>query len=348
MTPEQNDFFTILPSCIRYDANISDFAKVLYSEILALSKKNGFCWATNEHFAKAFSKHETTVSRAISELKNQNYIQIETTNSKNGTVRNITPLSENAKRAYSKNAKTPLSDNAKTPLSKNAYHNNTSIKKNKKNNSLKENIFDKRKAKQLPFDVVSSSETIRATFQKPFTELKEDLKNIYQLEPTDSDIETAIISFSKVAISRFDKYQRIREYEKLCNLFKEWITFSLKYEANKPKEQPPNLEAYLLQNYREKDVVHFKEKGDFAKWETVLTENLFKLTNIAKGYKNENLSPLFFFEIMFMPFALHLSGSKPERKLENFEKIYSQQTDYNKEKGDFRKIIKAVYEKTKA
>jgi len=349
MTPEQNDFFTILPSSVRYDSNLSDFAKVLFSEILALSKKNGFCWATNEHFAKAFGKHETTISRAITELKNGKYLEIEVKNSNLGTVRNITPLSENAMCALSKNAKTPLSKNAKTAHSKNANHNNTRINKSKKKDSLKEEpSFDKRLNLQLPFDVVSSSETIRATYQKPFLELKQDLKNIYQIEPNDSDIETAIQTFSTVAIARFDKYKSIRQYEKLCNLFKEWITFSIKYESNKPKEKPVDIESYLLENYKERDIERFRSEGKILKWLQQYEDNVFKLSNISKVYKNENLSTLFFFEIMYMPLGDFLNGSNPSRKFDSFLRLFDKQSDYNKEKGDFRKIIKEAYEKIKA
>ena len=129
--------------------------------------------------------------------------------------------------------------------------------------------------------------------------------------------------------------------------------FSYYQNSNESKvsqktEQPQDLEVYLLANYPEKDVRYFKSDGKLETWEKTLSENLFKVTNMAKGYKNENLSPLFFFEIMFLPLCNQLNGSKPERKIESFEKIYSQQNDYNKEKADFRKIIKAVYEKTKA
>lgn len=348
MTPEQNDFFTIIPSCIRYDANVSDFAKVLYSEILALSKKNGFCWATNEHFAKAFSKHEMTISKAISELKNANYLKVESTRSNLGIQRKLFALSENANSAISKKTKCGLSENDVSALSENAYHNNTSIKKSKKKDSLKENIFDKRKAKQLPFDVVSTSETIRATYQKPFTELKQDVKDIFQVDATDSDIEKAITTFATVAVAQYQKYKGIHDYTKLCDLFKGWIDISIKYESNKPKEQPQDLEAYLLANYPEKDVRYFKSEGKLETWNALLTENLFKVTNAAKAYKNENISPLFFFEILFMPFGGFLNGNNQERKMESFKKIFAAQSDYNKEKADFRKIIKAAYEKQKA
>jgi len=144
MTPEQNDFFTILPSSVRYDSNLSDFAKVLFSEILALSKKNGFCWATNEHFAKAFSKHETTISRGISELKNAKYIEVLITITALGTSRNLKPLSENAKWGDSKNAIPPHSKNDNTLLSENAMRGDSKNANLNRVKINKENLIDKK------------------------------------------------------------------------------------------------------------------------------------------------------------------------------------------------------------
>jgi hypothetical protein len=49
-----------------------------------------------------------------------------------------------------------------------------------------------------------------------------------------------------------------------------------------------------------------------------------------------------------MPLGGMLNGNSQDRKMESFNKIFAAQSDYNKEKGDFRKIIKAAYEKQKA
>jgi len=119
-------------------------------------------------------------------------------------------------------------------------------------------------------------------------------------------------------------------------------------KSQKTEVQAQDLEAYLIQHHREKDVQYYKADGRIEKWKAQLNENLFKVSNIAKGYKNENLSPLFFFEILFMPLGGMLNGNNEERKIESFKKLFAAQSDYNKEKGDFRKIIKEAYEKIKA
>lgn len=225
---------------------------------------------------------------------------------------------------------------------------NVKNKRMKESSLIEENDFDLRLDKNVPFDVVSSSKTLTAAFQKPYTELKEDLKNIFAIDATDSDIERAIFTFSTVGVASYDKYKSIRDFPKLCDMLKEWIPKSIRFEGSKPKEQPQDLEAYLLANFPEKDVRYFKSDGKLETWNKLLSENLFKVTNLAKAYKNENLSPLFFFEILFMPLSGQLNGSSQDRKLESFKKIFDAQSDYNKEKSDFRKIIKAAYEKQKA
>jgi len=45
------NYYSILNADIRYNKNITDSEKILYSEITALSNKNGFCHASNKYFA---------------------------------------------------------------------------------------------------------------------------------------------------------------------------------------------------------------------------------------------------------------------------------------------------------
>ena len=94
-------------------------------------------------------------------------------------------------------------------------------------------------------------------------------------------------------------------------------------------EQPQDLEAYLLANYQEKEVRYFKSEGKLETWNALLTENLFKVTNAAKAYKNENISPLFFFEILFMPFGGFLNGNNQERKMESFKNSIRKNCKFN-------------------
>jgi hypothetical protein len=108
----------------------------------------------------------------------------------------------------------------------------------------------------------------------------------------------------------------------------------------KQEEQPQDLETYLLQYFRPIDIEHLKKGGNFQRYEQQLSENLFKLTNVAKGYKNQSITPLFLFELLYTPLGNRLNGSTPERKLDSFERFFKKQNDYNQNQGDMRQLVK--------
>ena len=47
---ERPIYYSILPSKVRYAENLSANEKILYSEIVVLAKKKGYCYATNDYF----------------------------------------------------------------------------------------------------------------------------------------------------------------------------------------------------------------------------------------------------------------------------------------------------------
>lgn len=86
------NYFSILPAVVRYDSEITDFSKVLFAEITALSNKNGYCNASNSTIAKNFGKSKTTISTALSLLDEKGYIKVEIERNSSGTFRKIFPL----------------------------------------------------------------------------------------------------------------------------------------------------------------------------------------------------------------------------------------------------------------
>ena len=77
MVKETPNYYSILPANVRYDKNIRDKAKLLYSEITALSNKDGSCYATNKYFAELYGVSSTTISTLIKELVDAGYIESE-------------------------------------------------------------------------------------------------------------------------------------------------------------------------------------------------------------------------------------------------------------------------------
>ena len=71
---EQKNYYAIIPANVRYDPNLKDKAKLLYSEITALCNEKGYCWATNEYFANLYGVSKTTISLLIKNLIEKGYI----------------------------------------------------------------------------------------------------------------------------------------------------------------------------------------------------------------------------------------------------------------------------------
>lgn len=311
--------------------------KLFLTQIHSLDNDGG-CTAGNAYFSELFDLTKSRCSQIIKGLEDKKMIEV--TIKRDGKlitqrVCKILNLGIKYFKGGIKYTKLGYLENAKE---NNTEYNNT------KEDSLEQNLSnDKRLNKQLPFDVVSASETLNATYQEPFSELKEDIKNIFQIEVSTEQIKQAIFTFSTVAIASYDKYKCIRDYNKLINLFKDWIPKSIKYEGSKPPQkdtQLDSLEDYISKTQRPKDLEHLKKIGLFQQYNSTYQEQLFKLTNIAKGYTNENISPLLLFELMYMPLGYSLGGSTPERKLDSFERFFKKLNDYNKKHGDIRALIK--------
>jgi len=70
------NYYAVLISEVRYNQNLTPNAKLLYAEITALINMNGVCFAGNSYFANLYGKTKTTVSKWISELVKEGYIEI--------------------------------------------------------------------------------------------------------------------------------------------------------------------------------------------------------------------------------------------------------------------------------
>jgi hypothetical protein len=74
---EQPNYYSILPADVRYNENLTANEKILYSEITSLTYATGECWASNEYFAKLYNLSTRSITRMISNLKDNGLIEIE-------------------------------------------------------------------------------------------------------------------------------------------------------------------------------------------------------------------------------------------------------------------------------
>ncbi len=70
------NYFSIIPASVRYDDDLKDKAKLLFSEITCLTNSLGYCVASNDYFAKLYGVSKETISRLINQLAEKKYINI--------------------------------------------------------------------------------------------------------------------------------------------------------------------------------------------------------------------------------------------------------------------------------
>lgn len=129
---ERPGYYGILPANIRYDKNLKPMEKIMYSELTALSNKNGYCNATNSYFSELYEVSKNTVSLWIGDLEKAGYIKTKliyesgTKNIKERRIYIANPITKNDDTYHEKEVD-PITKNDDTPITKNREDNNTSI-----------------------------------------------------------------------------------------------------------------------------------------------------------------------------------------------------------------------------
>ena len=125
-------YYATIPANVRY-SSLKPNAKLLYGEITALSNKLGYCYASNNYFAKLYGVSKNTVSRWLSDLTKLGFITIEIQRNKNKEI---------TKRIIG------IDKNVVTPIDKKVKENNTSNNNTSNNITIKEKFI----AEVMTFD----------------------------------------------------------------------------------------------------------------------------------------------------------------------------------------------------
>jgi len=153
---ERPGYYGILPANIRYDKNLKPMEKIMYSELTALSNKNGYCNATNSYFAELYEVSKNTVSLWIGDLEKAGYIktkliyEVGTKIIKERRIYIADPITKNNDTYHEKEVD-PITKNNDTPITKNREDNNTSINNTRliiTNNNNLENIIEDQEQKE--------------------------------------------------------------------------------------------------------------------------------------------------------------------------------------------------------
>lgn len=132
-------YYTILPACIRLDVRLSQGAKLLWSDISVLALKKGYCFSTNDYFARIYGVKNRTVCDWIRGLRQNDFIVIKhiRTGIENRVIRHIYPntkqpeladfFASQGKKMLAAYAKKQQSDNEKNCVDIITRKNNTRI-----------------------------------------------------------------------------------------------------------------------------------------------------------------------------------------------------------------------------
>ena len=69
-------YYAVIPATVRYDKNLSPLTRLLYGEIGALARKEGYCWASNKYFAELYQVDERSIVRWIRDLEKAGHIAV--------------------------------------------------------------------------------------------------------------------------------------------------------------------------------------------------------------------------------------------------------------------------------
>ena len=142
-------YYTILPAEIRFDKRLLPYERLLFSDILALSNKKGYCYATNAYFAKIYGVSVVSVSTWISNLIKYGYI------SRSYEYKANTKMIERRKlyikedfMTYKSGLNDPLKADFKQGIKGDFKDNNINMNNINKNNIYKSNIDQSRGEKK--------------------------------------------------------------------------------------------------------------------------------------------------------------------------------------------------------
>ena len=192
---EKPNYYAIIPAEVRY-SNLKPNAKLLYGEITALSNKTGYCFASNNYFAKLYGVSKNTVSRWIADLKSLGFITIE--------------IERDSKKQITKRI-IGIVKNVDTPIDEKVKGNTTSINTTSNNIYIKEKFVNEVMTFDYPNDMLEdfinywTEGKKKMRYQKQITfEIKlrlvrwaKNQKNWNKPKPTMSKIDSQINEYLK-------------------------------------------------------------------------------------------------------------------------------------------------------
>lgn len=74
---EEENYFVVIPYWVLVSEELNANEKILYGVISSLTKKNGFCYASNSYLADVMKMHPASVSRCVNHMKELGVISLD-------------------------------------------------------------------------------------------------------------------------------------------------------------------------------------------------------------------------------------------------------------------------------
>lgn len=200
-------YYAVIPAPVLYSKDLTNFQKLLYANISALTNKDGYCFASNEYFSDLFGTTIETISRAISGIAKAGFVMIEI-DKKAGNVRKIY-LSEQIPLLTKKSI--GIDKNINTPIDKKVNNNNIVINSTN-NTNIDKSILERKKKSSIE---ILKDEQVLSDLKKQFG------------PGVDMEVEKAIDYISA----------RGKRYKDYVAFMRNWMRNRHKYE-NKPVAAP--------------------------------------------------------------------------------------------------------------
>ncbi len=201
---EHPSYYSILTADVRYDKRLKPNEKLLFSEITALSNKQGYCNASNNYFAQLYDVTTVTASNWVKHLKDRGYIDVEMIyDGKQIKERRIFVNSNPIKEKFNRGIKEKFNRGIKENFNRGIKEKfNRGIKKKFKDNNTSINNTSINNQLEEDFEKLWKLYPRKEGKKKAFEAYKRAIKN----GTTNKEIQTGIVNYlTQIRVQRTNK-----------------------------------------------------------------------------------------------------------------------------------------------
>lgn len=239
---ERPNYFAVIPADVRYDKTLSASEKLFYAEIVALTHKDGRCWASRRYFADLYGVDERTISRWTTKLAERGYIEVRVIrNAQKAILRRNIAL---------KVFHTPSDKNVPTYGQKCPYPSDKNVAENNTSNNNKVSKVNTRPVEN--FDSIIESATESSELREALIEFVK-FRKLIKKPMTNKALELIISKLNKIATTDRERVEVINQ-----SIERGWAgVFALKSDDPQARSYQPQvnpMKLYNMPNYGLKEI----------------------------------------------------------------------------------------------